>query len=219
MRTNPLHGLRVKSKVEVEREAIGRWEDEGGQTLIRKKETGDSRLILNGTRKMAEYQVGDTVIHWTYGSGKIVAIEDKGLPGQPCFYYVIEGRDQTLWVLVDEPGNSSLRLPTPRTEFGQLISILRSARKSLPDNPHHRQKILNQSMEKRSLAGVCLVIRDLTYHARWRKLSSSDTRILRAAQSQLLDEWERSSGTSREAARREMEWILKETPTKLKEQF
>ena len=35
---------------------------------------------------MPIYEVGDTVVHWTYGSGKIVGIDDKGLPGEPCFY-------------------------------------------------------------------------------------------------------------------------------------
>lgn len=35
---------------------------------------------------MLIYEVGDTVVHWTYGRGKIVGIDDKGLPGEPCFY-------------------------------------------------------------------------------------------------------------------------------------
>ena len=163
---------------------------------------------------MQMYKVGDEVVHWTYGMGKIVAIADKGLPGQPYFYYVIEGNEQTLWVPVDERENSSLHLPTLSSEFGQFISILRSAGKKLPDNSNQRGKELDQRMQKRSLSDTCLIIRDLNYRSRRGFLSSSDIRVLKLAQDTLLDEWERSLGTPRENARREMEWILKETPAR-----
>ena len=33
---------------------------------------------------MLVYKVGDSVIHWNYGSGKIAAVEDKVLPGNPA---------------------------------------------------------------------------------------------------------------------------------------
>ena len=42
---------------------------------------------------MFGFKIGDTVVHWTYGVGKVVAIDDKGSLGQPLFYYVDE------WVL------------------------------------------------------------------------------------------------------------------------
>lgn len=213
--------IRDNRGLDVETDDLQRWEDEGGQNANRTNEAGGRIHIARGNRsnlsraeKMAMYKVGDTVVHWTYGSGKIVAIDDKGSPGKPCFYYVIEGSDQMLWIPVDEGENSSLHLPTLRTEFGQFISILRSEGKRLSNNPHHRRKELAQHMQKRSLAGACRLIRDLTYHSRWRKLSSSDTRILKHAQSLLLDEWERSLGTPRAQARGEMEWILKETPAR-----
>jgi RNA polymerase-interacting CarD/CdnL/TRCF family regulator len=66
---------------------------------------------------MAAYKIGDTVVHWIYGSGKIVAVVNNGLPGETCFYYVIEGDKQTLWVPVEENDRSSLHLPTSRSDF------------------------------------------------------------------------------------------------------
>ena len=33
-------------------------------------------------------KVGDIVVHWSYGAGKIVAIAKKGLPGHPCSCYI-----------------------------------------------------------------------------------------------------------------------------------
>ena len=163
---------------------------------------------------MSMYKVGDTVVHWTYGSGKIVAVDDKGLPGKPCFYYVIEGNEQTLWVPVEEIGSSSLHLPTTRSDFKLLINILRSQGERMSDNPYKRFDQLDERMQKASPKDLCLVIRDLTYRSHSRKLSNNDIRTLKHAQTSLLDEWERALGTPREKARCEMEWILKETPAR-----
>ena len=160
---------------------------------------------------MQVYKVGDIVVHWTYGSGKIIAVNDKGLPGEPCFYYVIEGSEQTLWVPVDENGSSSLHLPTSRSDFKLLINILRSQGEKMSNNPYQRQDQLEERMQKASPKDLCLVIRDLTYRSHSQKPSSKDTRVLKHAQTYLLDEWELSLGTPREEARCEMEWILKET--------
>jgi RNA polymerase-interacting CarD/CdnL/TRCF family regulator len=161
---------------------------------------------------MPVYKVGDSVVHWIFGSGKVVAIVDKGLPGQPCLYYVIESNQQTLWVPVDERGNSSLHMPTSRMDFMLLFNTLRSQGKQMSNNPYMRHDQLDERMKKASPEDLCLVIRDLNYRSRSRKLSSSDTRVLKHAQSFLLDEWERSFGTPREKARRELESILRETP-------
>jgi RNA polymerase-interacting CarD/CdnL/TRCF family regulator len=163
---------------------------------------------------MAIYKIGDTVVHCIYGSGKIVAVDDKGLPGQPCFYYVIEGKGQTLWVPVEENGRSSLHLPTTRSDFKLLLNILRSQGEKMSNYRFQRQDLLEKRMQKASPMDLCLVIRDLSYRAHRRKLSDSDIRTLKLAQTCLLDEWELSLGTQREQARREMEWILHDNPAR-----
>lgn len=163
---------------------------------------------------MPEYKVGDIVVHWIYGSGKIIAIDEKGLPGRSCFYYVIEGDEQMLWVPVEENGSSSLHLSTSRSNFKLLTDVLRSQSERMSNYPHQRSDQLDKRMQKASPQDLCLVIRDLSHRSHSKTLNNNDIRVLRHAQSLLLDEWERSLGTSRKAARNEMEWILKETPVR-----
>jgi RNA polymerase-interacting CarD/CdnL/TRCF family regulator len=161
---------------------------------------------------MQAYKVGDTVVHWAYGTGKIVAVADKGLPGYPCSYYVIEGSHQTLWVPVEENDRGSLHLPTTRSDFKLLFNILRGQGEKLPNNSYQRQDQLEERMQKASPTELCLVIRDLNRRSQTEKLNSNDIWVLKQAQSCLLDEWELSLGTSRADAKVEMEWILRETP-------
>jgi RNA polymerase-interacting CarD/CdnL/TRCF family regulator len=164
---------------------------------------------------MQAYKVGDTVVHWAYGAGVIVAIADKGLPGHPCSYYVIEGRQQTLWVPVEENDRSSLHLPTTRSDFKLLLQVLRSQGEKLSNNSYQRQDLLEKRTQKASPRELCLVIRDLNYRSQSQMLNSNDVWVLKQAQSSLLDEWELSLGTSREDAMVELEWVLKETPARI----
>lgn len=159
---------------------------------------------------MPAYKVGDTVIHSTYGSGKVVVVDDKGTAGAPCFYYVIETGQQTLWVPVEENGRSSLHLPTSGPDFKLLLNQMRSQADPLSNNPYQRYDQLASRMQKATPQDLCLVIRDLTFRSRSRKLSSSDVRVLNQARLFLLDEWQRSLGTSREKASIEMGWIARE---------
>lgn len=164
---------------------------------------------------MQAYKVGDTVVHWAYGAGKIVAIADKGLPGHPCSCYIIEGSQQTLWVPVEENDRSSLHLPTTRSDFGLLLHVLRSHGEKLSNNSYQRQDQLEKRTQKASPRELCLIIRDLTCRSQSEKLNSNDIWVLKHAESALLDEWELSLGTSREDAMVEMEWMLKETPERV----
>jgi RNA polymerase-interacting CarD/CdnL/TRCF family regulator len=155
-----------------------------------------------------QYKVGEKVVHWTHGSGTVTAIDDKGLPGRPWFYYVIESHEKTLWVPVDVNGRSSLHLPTSRSDFPLLLDILSSQGKKMSNNSYIRYGELARRMLRASPTDICLVVRDLTYRSHREKLNSSDVRVLTLAKSYLLDEWERALGTPRDQARREMEWLL-----------
>jgi RNA polymerase-interacting CarD/CdnL/TRCF family regulator len=151
------------------------------------------------------YHVGDQVIHLTFGPGKIIAIDEKRLAGQTHQYYVVDTGKLTLWVLIDETGEKSIRPPTGSLEFKALFDILCSPGEGLPDHHLERKNQLNERMHKRILVNICLVIRDLTTRSQLHILNSTDRSMLRRAQEYLLDEWELSLGTTRSSAMKEME--------------
>jgi len=73
---------------------------------------------------MPEYKIGDRVIHGVYGEGEVVAIEDKGTPEQPFWYYFIETGELTLWVPIQEAGGSSLHPAVAHAEYLSLSDLL-----------------------------------------------------------------------------------------------
>jgi RNA polymerase-interacting CarD/CdnL/TRCF family regulator len=158
------------------------------------------------------YQIGDSVIHLTYGPGKIIAIDEKRLAGLTCQYYVVDTGKLTLWVLVDDVGEKSMRPPTGSFEFKELLNILCSPSEGLPDHHHERKNQLSERMQKRILINICFVIRDLTARGKLYDLNSTDRSMLRRAQEYLLDEWELALGTARSSAKKELDILLRVNP-------
>ena len=159
-----------------------------------------------------QYQINEQVIHWTFGAGKIIAIDEKTLGGKTRLYYVFEAEGTTLWVPVEEGEESSLRPPTPSADFLELLDVFNTPGESLPDQQYQRQTELATRMRRKTLYDVCCVIRDLTARAHTRKLNRNDAEILRRAEDMLLAEWELSLGADRQQAQRELERLVSAIP-------
>jgi RNA polymerase-interacting CarD/CdnL/TRCF family regulator len=156
------------------------------------------------------YQIGDQIVHWTYGPGTIVGIDEKILANKTNKYYVVEVEQMTLWVPVGEAGEKSIRPPTPGAEFKQLLDLLRGPGEQLPDQQYQRQSELTERMQKRTLSDICCIIRDLVARSHTQRLNRNDAEILRRAEEFLLNEWELALGTPREIAQQEMKSLLKD---------
>lgn len=156
-----------------------------------------------------DYAIGDTVVHWTHGLGTVIAIEEMHLAGESQQYYVVEIQTLKLWVPINEASKGSIRFPTESIQFKVLFDILRKPGEKLPDNQYQRKTELLGRMQKRTLAGVCKVIRDLTDRSHYHPLNQNDAFVLYHAEEYLLDEWVLVLGTERTDALRELETLLR----------
>jgi RNA polymerase-interacting CarD/CdnL/TRCF family regulator len=139
-------------------------------------------------REMA-FQVGDQVIHWVYGLGEIIGLDEKVLSGHSDKYYVVQIRDLTLWVPLNEKGEHCLRFPTPARDFENLFRLLSSPGESLSDDRYMRKTQLSDRLNDRTLESICRVIRDLVSFKRTHRINENDKSILNRARNFLLDEW------------------------------
>jgi CarD family transcriptional regulator len=154
------------------------------------------------------YEIGDTVVHWTHGLGTVIAIDQMNLAGITQQYYVVKVDLLKLWVPVEDANAGSIRLPTERVQYKVLFDILGMPGKRLPDNHYQRKLELRDRMQKRTLEGLCHVIRDLTDRSRDHTLNQYDASVLFRAEEHLLDEWALSLGVERTNALRELEELL-----------
>jgi hypothetical protein len=49
-----------------------------------------------------DFNVGDQVIHWTFGPGEIIGVDKKSIDNRTTKYYVFRTNELTVWVPVEE---------------------------------------------------------------------------------------------------------------------
>ncbi|OGO13893.1 MAG: hypothetical protein A2032_02380 [Chloroflexi bacterium RBG_19FT_COMBO_49_13] len=154
------------------------------------------------------FQVGDKVIHCTFGLGEITQIEEKFINGQTTNCYVVHITDMTIWIPIDDQQQNSLRLPTTPEEFTKVLPILSSPNEKLDDDRVLRKEQLLEQMRDGQLSSICRVVRDLTHFQRNSKLNDQERAILERAIKSLLAEWSLSLGTPVNQAHQAMESML-----------
>jgi RNA polymerase-interacting CarD/CdnL/TRCF family regulator len=137
------------------------------------------------------FHKGDTVMHWTYGIGQIVNLEERALSGSKTIYYVVQVRDMTVWVPADSKVRSRLRTPTSKPRFQHLLAILSNPSELLPTDRLERKTHLLKLLEDCRPESLCQVIRDLSaYHKQLGKpMNDNDQMILKQSRNMLLGEW------------------------------
>ena len=156
----------------------------------------------------ATFQVGDQVIHWVYGLGEIIELDEKALFGHTSKYYVVQIRDLTLWVPFNESGEHCLRFPTPAGDFKRLFRILSSPGEPLSTDRFLRKTQLTEFMKARTLESICRLIRDLIAYKRTNKINESDTSTLDRATNLLLNEWSLALSIPVQQAEHELKSLL-----------
>lgn len=137
------------------------------------------------------FHKGDTVMHWTYGIGQILNLEERAIEGSKTIYYVVQVRDMTVWVPADSKVKSRLRSPTPKLRFQRLLAILSSPSEPLPEDRLERKTRLLELLEDGRPESLCRVIRDLSAYQKQqvRPMNDNDQMILKQSRNTLLGEW------------------------------
>lgn len=160
------------------------------------------------------FQVGEKVVHWSFGPGEIIRLDEKELAGRRELYYVVRMRDLTIWVPVEAQDKPSLRAITPAEKFKQLFSILSSPAEPLSLDRLERKNYLTEMLRDGDPASICRVIRDLATFTRGKKKNESDLQLLERAQKFLIDEWRIALSVTHSEAEAQLRHLLKESLAK-----
>jgi RNA polymerase-interacting CarD/CdnL/TRCF family regulator len=160
------------------------------------------------------FQVGDQVVHSIYGVGEIIQVDEKKIAGNTAQYYVVQIGTLTLWVPVNSNGDSTLRYPTPASEFSEIFTILSGPAQPLAQDRLARKTQLADQIKDGKLASVCKAIRDLTNHRKTQKMNEYDTATLERIKTFLLNEWCISLSVPLTQARQDLHHLLGEEEMK-----
>ena len=158
------------------------------------------------------FREGDSVMHCTYGLGKIIQMEERAMYGPIMLYYAVQIGDMTVWVPSDDKLETRLRPPTRGKEFKRLLNILAGPGEPLPNDRHERKELLAEWLKDGRAESLCRVIRSLTSFRQVRSLSDNDQNLMRQTQHALIGEWGYSMSITTAQAEHEMRLLLAPVP-------
>jgi RNA polymerase-interacting CarD/CdnL/TRCF family regulator len=140
---------------------------------------------------LMSFYKGDMVMHWTYGIGQIVNLEERVLAGSKTLYYAVQVKDMTVWVPADSDVMSRLRPPTPKFRFQRLLAILSGPSEPLPQDRLERKTRLLELLQDGRPESLCQVVRDLSAYQKQlgKPMNDNDHMILKQSRNTLLGEW------------------------------
>ncbi|MBI1881608.1 MAG: hypothetical protein HYR94_25795 [Chloroflexi bacterium] len=159
-----------------------------------------------------QFEVGDRVVHPTYGIGHIVGVEEKQFfeKGARLYYKVVLPK-RTVWIPIEAQEAGGLRLITAKSELDQYRNLLKSPPIPLEKNHHRRHPALVRRLRGGSFQVLCEVVRDLTAWG-WRKpLGPTDMATLQKIRQSLSQEWATAAGVSTTEAIKEIDSLLRAT--------
>ena len=135
------------------------------------------------------FQIGDSVVHWSYGLGQIIGLEERAVAGENRLYYEVKIQNFSVWVPADSRLASRLRWPTSARAFKKLFAVLCGPAGTLSGDRHERKSQLHTKMAGGEAKAICQVIRDLTTLQQEKSLNYDDKSTLQRARTLLLGEW------------------------------
>jgi CarD family transcriptional regulator len=151
---------------------------------------------------MAEFKVGDKVLHPIYGAGKLVSIEKRGRDGTASKYYVIEllqGKGRLL-TPVEKSEELGLRKPVDKDERRELAKVFAGRPRRLSEDYRKRRSVIDQRLREGSFVEVGQVVRDLGWVENQGRATTGDRRMLQRAKGLLAKELAASDGISEDEA-------------------
>ena len=136
-----------------------------------------------------DFHIGDPVMHWTYGFGHVVGIEERVISDRKTLYYAIALSNLTVWVPADDQLNIRLRPPSSEQEFKDLFPILAGAGEPLPDDRQGRKVWLVDKLKDGRAKSLCHVLRDLASFQQKHTLNDNDQNLMKRSREALLGEW------------------------------
>ena len=162
-----------------------------------------------------DFHPGDPVMHWTYGFGQVVRLEERDLSGSNILYYAVQIKDMTVWVPADGKLESRLRPPTPQSGFKKLVGILSSPGKPLPEDRQERRTKLLEMLKDGRAESLCQIIRDLSASQKIKSLNDNDQMLLKQVKNSLLGEWGFALSITPAQAELELHRLLVPEPLKI----
>lgn len=144
---------------------------------------------IMAAKKALRFKVGEWIVHYTYGVGEVVDIQDKVLDGQQDTFFKVSTGDIEYWLPSAKADADHITPVRSEKEFDQAIQIISKPPNLTVDTPSSHRRLVNERWLDGSLPSRAALIRDLHGMNNAKKLNYDDKKAYDKAEKFFITEW------------------------------
>lgn len=145
------------------------------------------------------FKVGDWITHYSYGLGKVINIENKGINDANELYYQVKTKNFTYWIPFESQYKDHIKPIRSKNEFEDALKLMAEAPNLTIGDNRSRTGIVHQRWLQGDLSSRAELLRDLNVR---KNMSYQDKQMVEDIKLTFIDEWVISDKTMTEAKAR-----------------
>ena len=156
------------------------------------------------------FEIGDWIVHYYHGVGKVKDIVKKGLDGNKKTYYKVSTKDIDYWIPFAEQDSEHIEPIRTTKDFAKALEILSTPPQPIAKHHKTRKKLIHDRWMEGTLTSRAELIRDLNGRLKLEKLSFSEKTVFEKVKRYFINEWIiTEQGLTRKKAKKRMRNALK----------
>ena len=141
------------------------------------------------TKKKLRFDIGDWIVHYSYGVGKVVDIIEKGLEGQQETFFEVSTSEIEYWIPIDKADSSHIEPIRSERDFDHAIQIIAKPPQPTNETQNRNKRVIYERWLDGSLPARAALIRDLYGRNKIRELSYDEKVTFTKAENFFISEW------------------------------
>lgn len=141
------------------------------------------------TKENSRFHIGDWIVHYFHGVGKVKDIVKKGLGENRQTFFKVSTKDIDYWIPVDGQDSDHIEPIRSKNKFEEALKLIASAPQPIGKHHKSRKKRIHDRWCDGSLTSRAELMRDLYGRLKLEKLSFSEKETLGKVRRYFINEW------------------------------
>ena len=140
-------------------------------------------------KRRLRFEVGDWIVHASYGVGKVVDIVDKDMDGIRETYFKVSTADIEYWLPINKADAEHITPIRSQVAFEEAIKIIASPPEVIPESQNQYKRRIYERWLDGSLPARAALLRDLHGKNDIKALNYDEKEFYKKIEDEFITEW------------------------------
>lgn len=140
-------------------------------------------------KQALRFNIGDWIVHTSYGVGRVVDIADKDVDGSQETFFRVSTDEIEYWLPVEKADADHITPIRSEKDFNQAIQIISKPPEPMLEPRNQYKRLINERWSDGSLPARAALIRDLNGRNATKRLSYDEKETCEKAENTFIQEW------------------------------